>query len=128
MVFHSIDHDFHSPGLPGLQDRNRADSESENDDNNSDMIEDRSDDLENESHDRYYEIQHALRSKCNTDERTDTDENNECDRSKKSETWKERKQISIPEWKENNSNIDTNLYDGDDEEKKNYDCKEEESK
>ena len=84
------------------------------------MIDDRSDrdnDLENESHDRYYEIPHALRSKSNTSEWTDTDEYNEYDRFKKSETWKERKQISIPEWKEKNSNTDTNLYDGDNEEK-----------
>ena len=73
-------------GLPGLQERNRLDSESENDENNnnntSDIVDDgfdSDDDLDNESYDRYYKIPHALRSKSNTDEWVDNDDYNEDD-------------------------------------------------
>ena len=62
-------------GLPGLQERTRLDSESENDEknnnSNSDIIDDGFDsdnDLDNESDDRYYKIPHALRSKSNISE------------------------------------------------------------
>ena len=71
-------------GLPGLQERNRLDSDSKIDENNniSDIIDDRSDsedDLDNESYGRYYEIPHALRSKNHTDEWIDSDDYNDYD-------------------------------------------------
>ena len=78
------DDDESVSGLPGLQERNRLDSDSENDENNhnSDTIDNRSDsedDLDNESDDRYYEIPHALKSKSNTSEWIDTEHYNEYD-------------------------------------------------
>ena len=73
-------------GLPGLQERNQLDSESENDENNnnntSDIVDDgfnSNNDLDNVSYDRYYKIPHALRSKSNTGEWIDTDNYNEYD-------------------------------------------------
>ena len=86
--------------LPGLQERDRYDSESENENNNnSDRIKDRSeavDDAKNKS---------------------ESSRNRNKNRLVISETWKKMEQMIIPEWNEKNTNIDMDTYDGDSEKK-----------
>ena len=71
-------------GLPGLQKRNRLDSESENEknnNNNNDTIDDEVDsydDMDNKSDNRF-QLPQALRSKRNIGEWVENDDYNECD-------------------------------------------------
>ena len=53
--------------------------------------------------------------KENVEELNEASRNRNEDRFEKSETWKERKQISIPEWKQKDTNTDTKLNDGNNE-------------